>query len=67
MFTRSGTNQEHLHVNCFFLIIKFLSYFLKLFLYYLSRNQITNCLVEMMNPKFRFEILSRAERVACIK
>ena len=32
-----------------------------------SRDEITNCLAEMMNPRYRFEELTRAERVACIK
>jgi len=30
-------------------------------------DEITNCLAEMMNPRYRFEELSRAQRVACIK
>lgn len=30
-------------------------------------DEITNCLAEMMNPRYRFEELTRAERVACIK
>merc|ERR1712142_1190240 len=30
-------------------------------------EKITSCLVEMMNPKYRFETKSRAQRVQCIK
>jgi len=30
-------------------------------------NMVTSCLAEMMNPKFRFELVPRAERVQCIK
>ena len=31
------------------------------------RDKATNCLAEMMNEKFRFDNLTRAERVNCIK
>jgi len=30
-------------------------------------QKVTECLAEMMNPRFRFELLGRAERVQCVK
>ena len=27
----------------------------------------TECLAEMMNPRFRFDLLGRADRVQCVK
>eukprot|EP00095_Tigriopus_kingsejongensis_P007137 maker-scaffold687_size111633-snap-gene-0.26 protein:Tk07137 transcript:maker-scaffold687_size111633-snap-gene-0.26-mRNA-1 annotation:"pollen specific glycine-rich protein grp16" len=30
-------------------------------------QKITECLAEMMNPRFRFDLLGRAERVQCVK
>lgn len=30
-------------------------------------QKITDCLSEMMNPRYRFDLLGRAERVQCVK
>ncbi len=33
----------------------------------LSSQKLTMCLAEMMNPRFRFDLLGRADRVQCVK
>ena len=30
-------------------------------------QKLTECLAEMMNPRFRFDLLGRADRVQCTK
>ena len=30
-------------------------------------QKVTECLAEMMNPRFRFDLLGRADRVKCVK
>ena len=64
MSRRSEATQKHLHVSS----RQSKSYLIELLKWSnFSRDEITNCLAEMMNPRYRFEELTRAERVACIK